>query len=151
VSQNIQRVDHVIYAVLPENQQAFVDRFSELCRVEFLGPTERPNGLRTYISWSAGINIISPVSDSLPFSVDLRALIEQRGEGIVGMTFGVADIHEARRRATSLGYQISEMIENDGTEAYIAEVESMQETLVGLVNNSVFVFGEIKRAGREEP
>ena len=145
MSQNIQRVDHVIYAVLPENQEAYVQRFSDLCRVKFFGPNERPNGLRTYMSWRAGINIIAPVSDTLPLSVDLRSYIDRRGEGIVGMTFGVADIHEARQHALSLGYEISDMIENDGAETFLSELETMLETRVwGDINNSIFVFGQIK-------
>lgn len=145
MSQNIQRVDHVIYAVRPENQKAYVEQLSKLCRINFHGPTERPKtGLRTYINWSAGINVVAPVSDTVPIAMQIKSMIEQRGEGLIGIAFGVADMVEARQHATSLGYDISDMIENDGTEPYAAETEIMLETVVGDIMNNLFLLAEVK-------
>jgi len=145
MSQNIQRVDHVIYAVRPENQKAYVEQMSKLCGINFHGPTERPKtGLRTYINWSAGINIVAAVSDAVPIGAQIASMVEQRGEGLIGIAFGVADMMKARQHAQDLGYDISDLIQNDGTEPYAAETEIMLETVVGNIMNNMFLFAEVK-------
>jgi hypothetical protein len=64
LKQNLNHVDHVLWICWPENQAEFARQLSELCRVEFHGPVERPEvGTRIYISWSAGLEIIAPTRD----------------------------------------------------------------------------------------
>ena len=144
-TQNVNRVDHVMYLAKPENQAAYVEQLSKLCRVRFHGPVEKPDlGVRLYISWAAGLEVVSPVSDSAPWSLRMKQYIEERGEGVMSVIFGVKDIHEAKAHAESLGYQTSDIIENDGTESYAEETEVMKETVVGTLINNLFTFGEIK-------
>lgn len=144
-TQNINRVDHVMYIAKPENQVAYVEQLAKLCRVRFHGPVEKPElGVRLYISWSAGLEVISPVSDTLPWSLHMKQHIDKRGEGLLGVVFGVKDVDEARAHAESLGYQTSEIIENSGDEPYAEETEVMRESVVGDLINNMFVFGEIK-------
>lgn len=144
-TQNINRVDHVLYVARPENQAAYVEQLAKLCRVRFYGPVEKPDlGVRLYISWAAGLEVVSPVSDTAPWSLHMRQYIEERGEGLMSVIFGVKDIHEAKAHAESLGYQTRDLIENDGSEPYAEETEVMKETVVGDVINTMFTFGEIR-------
>jgi 4-hydroxyphenylpyruvate dioxygenase-like putative hemolysin len=144
-TQNIRRVDHVMYIAWPENQAAYVEQLSKLCGVKFYGPVEKPEfGVRLYISWAAGLEVVSPVSDTAPWSLHMRAHLEKRGEGVMNIIFGVKDINEARARAEALGYKTSDIIENTGDEPYAAETEIMKETVVGEIMNTMFTFGEIK-------
>ena len=109
MTQNINRVDHVLFIAKPENQAAYVEQLSKLCRVNFHGPVEKLDiGVRLYISWTSGLEVVSPVSDTAPWSVHMRSILAQRGEGVIGVVFGVADIDDARRHAQALGYQISD-------------------------------------------
>jgi hypothetical protein len=143
--QNIKRVDHVVYVARAENQAAYAEQLSRLCRVKFYGPVDKPeSGLRIYISWTAGLEVISPVSETTAWSLHIRQLIEQRGEGIMGVIFGVADIEEARRHAMTLGYAVSDIIENEGFEPWADQTEIMKESGVGMIMNSTFGFGEVK-------
>ncbi len=144
-SQNINRVDHVLYIARAENQAAYVEQLAKLCNVRFHGPVDKPDlGVRLYISWTAGLEVISPVSETAPWSLHMKKYIEDRGEGLMGVVFGVADIDAARAHADGLGYRTSEVIENDGTEPYATETEAMKETVVGDIINTMFVFGEIR-------
>src|SRR5690606_28382236 len=97
-------------------------------------------------SWATGLEIVSPLEEATIFSQPLKDHIEQRGEGLLGVIFGVADIEEARKRALGLGYEISPLIENRGDEPYAHETETMKETVIGNFLNSLIVFGEIKYA-----
>ena len=145
VKQNTNRIDHVIWICKPENQARYVEQLSLLCRVKFYGPVEKPDlGAIIYISWSAGIEIITPISDTNPAAKQWFEHIEARGQGILGVVFGVADIEDASKHAESLGYDVGGLIENTGNEPYAHEMESMKEIVIGNILNSVFVFGEIK-------
>jgi len=145
MSQNVNRVDHVMWICKPENQAAYVEQLSKLCRVKFYGPVEKDNlGVRLYINWAAGLEVIAPTSQTNPISKPLRDHLAARGEGLLGLVFGVADIDDARRHAQALGYEPSGLIENSGDEPYAQETEVMKEIMLGNVLNSLFVFGEIK-------
>ena len=147
MKQNINRIDHVIWICKPENQARYVEQISRLCRVEFYGPVEKPDlGAIIYINWSAGIEVITPISDANPAAKQWFEHLEARGEGILGVVFGVADIEAGRKHAESLGYDVGGVIENTGDEPYADEMEAMKEIVIGNIINSVFVFGEIKRA-----
>ncbi|MFW2853490.1 hypothetical protein ACM61V_16485 [Sphingomonas sp. TX0543] len=144
-TQNINRVDHVMYIAWPENQAEYVEKLSKLCRVRFYGPVDKPElGVRLYISWAAGLEVVSPISDTLPWSLHMKDYLQRRGEGVMNVVFGVRDINEAKDHAASLGYTPSELIENSGDEPYAAETEIMKETVVGDFINTMFTFGEIK-------
>ena len=118
--QNINRIDHVIWICKPENQARYVEELSRICRVRFHGPVDKPDlGATIYISWSAGIEVITPISDTSPAAKPWIEHIAARGEGILGVVFGVTDIEEARNHAESLGYDVGSLIENTGDEPYI--------------------------------
>lgn len=144
-TQNINRVDHVMYIAWPDNQAAYVEKLSKLCGVKFYGPVDKPEfGIRLYINWAAGLEVVSPVSDTAPWSLHMRDYLEKRGEGVMNVIFGVRNIDEAKAHAESLGYTVSDLIENAGDEPYAAETEVMKEIVVGDIANTMFTFGEIK-------
>src|SRR3546814_809738 len=96
-TQNINRVDHILYIAWPENQEAYVEQLSKLCKVKFYGPVDKPEfGIRLYINWAAGLEVVSPVSDTAPWSLQMRDYLERRGEGVMNVIFGVRDINEAK-------------------------------------------------------
>lgn len=145
--QNIKHVDHVFWICHLENQAQYVDQLAKLCDVEFHGPVDRPDlGTRIYISWASGLEVIAPLSEETIYTVSLREHLEKRGEGLLGVVFGISDIEEGRARAVSLGYDVSPMIENAGHEPYIHETEIMKEIMVCNFMNSSLVFGEIRYA-----
>ena len=144
MSQNIGRVDHVVYICKPENQTAYVDELSKLCNVSFYGPIDLLHfGVRIYINWAAGLEVVTPLSETEMSKWSIEHL-DKRGEGILGIVFGVENIEESRRHAATLGYDIGSMMELMGDEPYAHETLVFRETIIGSVINSLFVFGEIK-------
>ena len=147
MKQNVNHIDHVIWICKPENQSAYVKQLSELCNVRFHGPVDKESlGVRIYISWAAGLEVVTPLSDSNPNAKSLQTHLNERGEGILGVVFGVPDIGEGRTRAQGLGYPVSDIIENVGDEPYVHETECMKEVIVGNIASSLFILGEIRYA-----
>jgi len=147
MAQNTKHVDHVFWICKLENQERYVRQLAAICDTQFHGPVDRPDlGTRIYLSWRSGLEIIAPLEETTIYSKSLKDQLAARGEGLLGVIFGVADIEEARRRAIQLGYPVSPLIENAGHEPYIGETEVMKEIMVGEFMNSTLVFGEIRYA-----
>jgi hypothetical protein len=144
MNQNINHVNHVIWVSQPDNQAANVARLSKLTNQQFDGPYERPDvGVRAYLSWEGGLEILSPLDVVTPVAESLRGHLAARGEGLFGIVFGVPDITAAKARADRLGYQTTPLTENLGDEPWRHKTVVMKESVVGSFMNSLFIFGEI--------
>jgi 4-hydroxyphenylpyruvate dioxygenase-like putative hemolysin len=140
VQQFLDHVDHVVWVCEKQNLEKYVDEFSRLFRAKFEGPYERPNFLRTYVSWETGLELTSPLSDETRSARHLQA----HGEGFYAMVFGVDDVDEARTRARSLGYEPSEDYPQLGDEPWAYQLEDgMVECYVGELLNTTMLFGRI--------
>jgi hypothetical protein len=145
MAQNTKHVDHVFWICRLENQASYAQQLAAICDTEFHGPVDRPDlGTRIYISWRSGLEIIAPLEETTIYSVSLTEHLAKRGEGLLGVIFGIADIEEGRKRAIRLGYAVSPVIEHAGHEPYLGETEVMKEIVVGDFMNSSLVFGEIR-------
>lgn len=145
MDQNVNHVDHVIWACWLEELSGYVDRLSAVTGVAFDGPWDKVNlGIRVYISWEAGLEIIAPLEPSeIAFAQKLAEHLRARGSGIYAIVFGVRDISLARRRALDLGYEPSAVIEQLGDEPWFDKTVTMKEVLVGDFMQSLLIFGEI--------
>jgi hypothetical protein len=144
MNQNINHVDHVIWASYPETLVENVARLAELTGRPLQGPYERRDvGVSVYLSWEGGIEILSPLDVETPTADALRSHLDTKGEGLFAIVFGVPDIAEARTRAERLGYQPGDQVENRGDAPWEDKTEVMKEVVVGNFMNSLFIFGEI--------
>jgi len=86
--------------------------YSELLGATFheVGPLAEPFGVRAAFSWDAGIEICAPLPGR---DSPMKQSIEQQGEGLVGVVFGVENVDEARERAEKLNIRVSALIEYD--------------------------------------
>jgi hypothetical protein len=112
------------------------------------GPNIREDfGISVWLSMEGGLEIVSPTENSdNPFAIQMRAHLAERGEGLLGVVFGVPDIEEALDRARGLGYQPSELFGVAETDSWKHQVTALKESVVGEFMNSVFSFGEIEFA-----
>lgn len=144
MNQNINHIDHVIWVSHLENLVANIGRLSELTNQRFDGPLDRPDvGLRTYLSWEGGIEIVAPLDVDTPLAHHLRDQLAKKGEGLWAVAFGVPDIMAAKARAERLGYKTGEIVESLGDEPWKDKIEFLKESVVGEFMNSLFIFGEI--------
>jgi methylmalonyl-CoA/ethylmalonyl-CoA epimerase len=145
MSQNINKVDHVVFMIRPENLEAARVRFQELLGIGFEGPIEAIDyGVRIYIDWSAGVELMAPVNpEKAKAPVEF---LETRGEGVWRIVFGVADNDVAIARAKSLGVEVlfrqEGLVHND---AWRERFETIDEAPLAPVYGVPLSFGDIRR------
>jgi hypothetical protein len=143
MNQNVNHVDHVVWVAEPDNHQRFVDKLSALFDIEFEGPFERTDaGITVSVSWGGGVEVVSPAGPG-PFAERARDHLENRGESVFAVVFGVPEIEKARARAESLGYQTSPLVENLGGEPWDHQLLSFKESAIGEFAGTLLMFGEI--------
>jgi len=144
---NVGRVDHVVMMCRPENLDAATRQLSELLEIEFV-PFDAPRqGIRGALSIEGMLEFIAPRGDGSPASASLERLIEERGEGIHSITFGVADAQATHDRLVAQGYRTRPVYDaiNEDTPGFVREAFSvtkevhMRERIAG----SLFVLSEI--------
>lgn len=57
-------------------------------------------GIEVAMSWDAGIELVAPLPDR---DSHVKNIIEKRGEGLIGVVFGVDNVDEAKGAADSIG------------------------------------------------
>jgi 4-hydroxyphenylpyruvate dioxygenase-like putative hemolysin len=117
--QTVNRVDHVVMMVRPENLEACVERLTNVLGAEFQYFLYEPQGLRGAISLESGLEIITPLQED---SALARQLAEH-GEGVHWIVYGVGDADEAKARAESHGmptYRIHDVL-GSGMSEFAAE------------------------------
>jgi len=144
---NVGRVDHVVMMCRPENLDAATRQLSEMLEIEFV-PFEAPRqGIRGTLSIEGMLEFIAPLEDGSPASLSLERLIEERGEGIHSITFGVADAEATHDRLVEQGYRARPVYDaiNEDTPEFVSDAFSVTKEvhLRERVAGSLFVLSEV--------
>jgi hypothetical protein len=148
MNQNVNHVDHIVWASYPQNLEANVRRLEELTKSVLDGPFDRVDlGMRVCVSFASGVEIISPLEGlDTPMTRRLWSFLEKQGESMFCVVFGVPDIEEARQRARKMGYEPGVLLTHVGSEPWVHKTEKFLESVVGDFMGTMFAFGEIEYA-----
>jgi hypothetical protein len=102
LQQPINRVSHVVYCVRAENLGPVVTFFRAL-GAQFEDSSRPELGLRIMISLESGIELIAPSPDLGPTPARFTDFLEQRGEGVYDVVYGVADLDETVAAVAAVG------------------------------------------------
>src|SRR4030042_6507317 len=105
-------------AILVKDIDNAVALYSELLNTTFYPVTMADeHGIRTMISYEAGIELASPIPgfDGL-MAQNLTQQIEERGEGLYAVVFSVDDIEQAHAKAKEMGIWVLYKMELDADE-----------------------------------
>ena len=103
MGENVGRVDHVVMMVWPENLESCVQRLEEVFEAEFQYFEADRQGIKGALSDDTMLEVIAPLRDGSPASESLERLLDQKGEGVHSITFGVADAFATQKRLDALG------------------------------------------------
>ena len=138
--QNISRIDHVFVTVSPGNFQPCIDKLTQVLGVRFQGPIRRDGqNTQAAVDWEAGIEVLAPIREEGP----LWEQIQNRGEGQMGVVFGVADLDKAREKAAAEGIRPLMNVGLDGDEPWFDQFETVEETVLTPIFGANIVLGEI--------
>lgn len=101
--QPIGRVSHVVFRVEPDHLDELRDLFLAIGAEPFELVDDPELGLRVWVSFDSGIEIIAPVYETGRAYAAVRAVLDQHGEGFHNLVFGVADLEAAATAAASVG------------------------------------------------
>ena len=136
-------IDHVAWICREENLDRNVKMLSALCNVDFGEPAVRGDlGLTIYLSWEAGLEIVAPHTGVTPYNRLLHERLEQRGEGMWGVIFGVDNLEAARERARTLGFTPSPVVGEAPDTPWAGKVQ-VQESRATEFLGTWLIFGEI--------
>jgi hypothetical protein len=115
--QNVQRIDHIVFFY--RTRERADDTRDKMSAVFGLAPEDwdeaveigAPLNAVTQLCWSAGLEIAC-ATPGFEDSWIGKPLIDERGEGLHMVAFGVKDIDEANRRATNAGFVIAQTIQD---------------------------------------
>lgn len=140
----LKHVDHVAWICRPENLESTVNSLSLLCDVDFGQPSSRADlGLTIYLNWASGLEVVAPHAEVTAYNKLLHKRLEERGEGMWGVIFGVDNLEEARERARALGYTPSPIVGANKDSPWSSQVESVRESRATEILGVWFIFGEI--------
>ena len=121
-------------AILVKDMDKAVALYSELLNTTFYPVTMADDyGVRTMVSYEAGIELASPIPGSDEFMAqNLAQQIEERGEGLYAVVFSVDDVEQAHAKAKEMGIWVLYMLE--------LEPDEVKSTFHGKYNTFIEYF-----------
>ena len=109
----INHLDHVAWVSHPENIEANVRQLERLSNARLTRFERRDMGLLLYISWEAGLEVMAPSSgQTTEANQPLRDWLEAKGEGIMFVIFGVADLDAHKARLEAMGCPVGPLVDD---------------------------------------
>lgn len=144
---NVGRVDHVVMMCRPENLESATQRLAEMLEIEFTPFEAARQGIRGTLSIEGMLEFITPLVDGSSASRSLERLLDERGEGVHSITFGISSAEETHERLIREGYGVRPVYDaiNEDTPEFVRDAFSvtkevhMRERVAG----SLFVLSEI--------
>jgi len=150
---NAGQVDHVVMMCRAENLVAATERLEQMLEIEFEYFEAPRQGLRGSLSMESGLEFIAPLGDDSAMSNSLTRLIEEKGEGIHSITFGVADADATKARLDRQGFKAREPYEavNEDAPAFMHEnfTTTKEVHMRERVAGTLFVLSEIEKRDSE--
>lgn len=103
-------------------------------------------GFVMYIDWDAGLEVVAPMDERTDFNVGLHQWLETRGEGIMGVVFGVADLEAHRAKLEAAGVPIGPLMDDLPTSPWHHRLVLRERAVLQPVIASSVILGQIDYA-----
>ena len=107
MQQPVDRVSHVVFCVHPENLDRAAGLWRDALGVRFEDASRPELGLRIFVSFAHGIEIVAPAPELGPTPARFTDFLAARGEGVYDIVYGVADLDEAAAAAEAHGVRVT--------------------------------------------
>lgn len=138
-------IDHVAWISWPETLAANIAQLEKLSGAKLTRFERQDMGFVMYISWEAGLEVVSPLAEPTAFNQWLRDWLETRGEGVMSVVFGVRDLDRHKARLEALGFPVGELLDDHPSSPWHDKLV-LWERQAGVVMNTNFILGDIDYA-----
>src|SRR5690606_17217352 len=100
-------VSHVVYCLRPESLDRVAGFFRSGLGVQLEDASRPELGLRIFVSLANGIELISPAPDLGPTPERFTRFLDEHGEGVYDVVYGVDDLDAVAARAEQHGATVT--------------------------------------------
>lgn len=141
----INHIDHVTWISRLDTLEANVAELERLSGAKLTRFQREDMGFVMYISWEAGLEVVAPMQNRTDFNQAMTEWLAARGEGIMGVVFGVDDLDKHKARLEALGYEVGPEMDDLPTSPWHHKL-NLRERMGGMAINSTFILGDIDYA-----
>lgn len=141
----INHIDHVTWISHLETIEDNVAELEQLTGAKLTRFQREDMGFVMYISWEAGLEVVAPLKEPTDFNRGLTDYLAARGEGLMGVVFGVDNLENHKARLEALGREVGPEMDDLPTSPWHHKL-NLRERMGGLVMNSTFILGDIDYA-----
>jgi hypothetical protein len=145
VKKFINHVDHVAWVSRVENLDANVAQLEKLSGAKLARFERKDMGFVICVSWAAGLEVLAPLDQRTAANQAMHDWLETRGEGVMFVIFGVADLTRHKAKLEALGIEVGPEVDDHPASPWHEQLV-LRERIAGTVMNSLFVLGQIDYA-----
>jgi hypothetical protein len=141
----VNHVDHVAWISRPENIAANVAELEKLSGAKLQRFERKDMGFVMYISWEAGLEVVTPMPEVTDFNKMLHDRLASHGEGVTAVVFGFRDLEKHKKRLEALGVEVGPLLDDHPDSPWHHKL-ILRERHAGRVMGTGFVMGDIDYA-----
>lgn len=138
----INHVDHVVWITKAENIDRHVADLEAVTGASLVRFQREDMGFIMCIDWDAGLEVVAPMSERTPFNEMLHDRLDARGEGLLGIVFGVENLEKHREMLEAKGMQVGPLMDDLPSSPWHHRL-IMRERIAPDAINSQIVIGQI--------
>ena len=146
----VNHIDHVVWISRPETLDANIAALERLADAKLTRFERKDMGFVMYLSWEAGLEVVSPMAEATEFNQALHHRLATHGEGIMGVVYGVRDLEKHKQRVEALGYAAGPLMDDHPDSPWHHKLV-LKERIAGEFLGSWFILGDIDYADEVIP
>jgi hypothetical protein len=139
----INHVDHVTWISQLENIEKNVADLEAVTDGKLLRFEREDMGFVMYIDWDAGLEVVAPMDERTDFNIMLHDWLETRGEGLMGVVFGVRDLERHKDALEARGIPVGPIMDDLPSSPWHHRLMLRERAVLQPVIASSIVLGQI--------
>ena len=138
-------IDHVAWISARDNLAANLRQLELLAGVTLTRFERADMGIIICVNWQAGLEVLAPMDQRTAANGFMHDWLAERGEGVMFVIFGVAELERHRARLAAHGIALGEEVDDHQASPWHHQLV-LKERIAGTVMNICFVLGDIDYA-----
>ena len=142
----INHIDHVTWISRLQTIEKNVADLESVTGGKLLRFQREDMGFVMYIDWDAGLEVVAPMDERTEFNVSLHDWLEARGEGLMGVVFGVNDLEKHKDQLEAKGIPVGPVMDDLPTSPWHHRLMLRERAVLQPVIGSSIILGQIDYA-----
>jgi hypothetical protein len=138
----INHIDHVTWIARLSNVEQHVADLEAITDGNLLRFRRDDMGFVMYIDWDAGLEVVAPYDEKTDFNQGLHDWLDDRGEGLLGVVFGVEDLEKHKEKLEAKGMAVGPLMDDLPSSPWHHRLVLRERIAPGAINSQI-VLGQI--------